>query len=373
MRDRQAGARPKKPAAVLTFFNTISGQYGFWDEFPAMIGERLGRSGVEHICFRRGYDERSTEAPEARHVAPEGSLGKLAWLRENVRPVASGYEKVIFHTHGHYQPVLLGREVWRHGRARWFWTEHLIADPGRRERLKKSVRALGQSLRLFPERLFGVSEAGAARLREQFRPSSVQCIRTGVHLRPTPARTEIPRVPRNALFVGRLIPEKGIWPLVRAFALLRERGVDVTLNIVGPGEQKELRAFLDAHRLNEMVTMTGHQTDVSRFYRQADFVIVPSVWLEALGMVSVEARMYGLPVIYSRRGGLPETQVDGVTGLALPEVTPAAIADAVVALQSDPERYAEMTRRAPVGLEGYAIEHMVDAYVREYLADLASL
>jgi glycosyltransferase involved in cell wall biosynthesis len=361
-----------KKAAVLTFINTISGQYRWWDEFPAMIGQGLGKAGVEHVCFRRDYDALSTEPPETRHPTPEGSLGDLGWLRENVRPVADRFERVIFHTHGHYQPILLGREVWHHGRARWFWTEHLIADPGRGERLKKAVRAVGQVLRLFPERLFGVSEAGAARLREQFLASSVKCIRTSVRLLPSVERTEIPQVPRRALFVGRLIPEKGIWPLLRAFILLRERNVDVTLTVVGPGGP-EVQAFIDANLLQERVRLAGHRTDVAPFYRQADFVIVPSLWLEALGMVSLEARVYGLPVIYSRRGGLPETQIEGVTGLALAEVSPEAIADAVVELQSNPDRYAEMSRRARVGLEEYQIERMVDAYVGEYLNELAAL
>src|SRR6266545_5005326 len=258
-----------KTAAVLTFINNISGRYRWWDEFPAMIGERLGRLGVEHICFRRDYDPNSTEPPDARHVTPEGALGDLKWLRENVRPVAAGFEKVIVHTHGHYQPILLGREVWRHGRARWFWTEHLIADPGRRERLKKAVRIVGQSLRLFPQRLFGVSQAGAARLCEQFRPSSVKCIRTSVRLLNGVVRTDLPAVPRKALFVGRLIPEKGIWPLLEAFVLLQTRGVDVTLTIVGKGLDEDVRAFIAANKLTDRVQLAGHQTDVAPFYRQA--------------------------------------------------------------------------------------------------------
>ena len=362
-----------KPAAVLTFINTSSGRYRWWDEFPAMVGEGLRRAGVEHICFRRDYDDSSTEPPEARHPTPEGSLGDLRWLRENVRPVAAGFEKVIFHTHGHYQPILLGRETWHHGRARWFWTEHLIADPARLEWLRKSARSLGQRLRLFPDRVFGVSEAGASRLRKQFRASSVKCIRTGVRLVPKTPRTDIPQVPRKALFVGRLIEEKGFWPLLRALALLKDRNVEVTLTLVGPGPLQEIQAFIDANMLTERVHLAGYQKDLAPFYRQADFVIVPSLWLEALGMVSLEARMYGLPVIYSRRGGLPETQTDGVTGLGLPEVTPEAIADQVVRLQSDPHRYAEMSRRAPMGLEVFSIERMVDAYVTEYLEELASL
>jgi len=95
-------AVPMRPAAILTFINTISGRYRWWDEFPAMIGEGIRRAGVEHVTFRRDYDPSSLEPPEARHVTPEGSLGNLRWLRDNVRPVANRYEKVIFHTHDHY-------------------------------------------------------------------------------------------------------------------------------------------------------------------------------------------------------------------------------------------------------------------------------
>jgi len=359
--------------AVFTFFNTTSGMYAFWDDFARMVGEGLRRHGVENVCFRRDYSDRSTDPPEARHPTPEGSLGSTRWLQENVRPVAARFDKVIFHTHGHYLPIWLGKEVWHHGRARWFWTEHLIADPGKHERLKKAARTIGQGLRLLPTRLYGVSEPGADRLRQQFRAASVRCIRTGVRLLDGVARSEISKAPHRALFVGRLIEEKGIWPLLKAFVVLRDRGVDVTLTMVGPGAMREVQEFIEANRLQERVALTGFQGDAHAFYRQADFVIVPSIWLEALGMVSVEARMHGLPVIYSRRGGLPGTQIDGVTGLALADVTPEEIADRVVQLVSDPVRYAEMCRRAPIGLEEFSIERMVDAYVRDYVEALDAL
>jgi glycosyltransferase involved in cell wall biosynthesis len=362
-----------KSAAVVTFFNTTSGQYRFWDEFATMIGERLRPKGVENICFRRDYGADAPEPADARHPTPEGALGNRRWLRENVRPLAADFEKVIFHTHGHYQPIWLGTEVLSHGRASWFWTEHLIADPGKREGLKKLARSAAQKLALFPKRLYGVSEAGAARLREQFLPSTVRCIRTGVRLLPSVPPREIPVVPRRGLFVGRLIEEKGFWPLLKAYALLRKRDVDVTLTLVGPGPLEQIQVFIDENGLHDHVKLAGYQKSTGPFYEQADFVIVPSVWLEALGMVSVEARMHGLPVIYSKRGGLPGTQIDGVTGLALAEVTPEEIADKIMMLVSDPARYAEMCRRAPQNLNEFSIEHMVDSYVKDYQEELAKL
>lgn len=365
--------RAVRPAAVVTFFNTTSGQYRFWDEFATMIGERLRPKGVENFCFRRDYGADAPEPPEARHPTPEGALGNRRWLRENVRPIAAEFEKVIFHTHGHYQPIWLGAEVLTHGRASWFWTEHLIADPGKHEGFKKLARSAAQRLALFPQRLYGVSEAGATRLREQFNPSSVRCIRTGVRLLAEPPAREIPAVPRRGLFVGRLIEEKGFWPLLKAYVLLRKRDVDVTLTLVGPGPLDEIQKFIDDNGLHDHVKLAGYQKSTGPFYKEADFVIVPSVWLEALGMVSVEARMHGLPVIYSKRGGLPGTQVDGVTGLALDSVTPEEIAAKITSLVSDPARYAEMCRQAPKNLSEFSIEHMVDSYIRDYQEELARL
>src|SRR5262245_27251413 len=126
-----------RSAAVFTFSNTISGRYSFWDDFANMIGDGLKRRGIESICFRRGYNEHATEPHADRRVAPPGCLGSLGWLRDNVRPLAARFDKVIFHTHAHYQPIWLGTEVWRHRKARWFWTEHLISVPGRYDKIKQ--------------------------------------------------------------------------------------------------------------------------------------------------------------------------------------------------------------------------------------------
>jgi glycosyltransferase involved in cell wall biosynthesis len=353
--------------AVISFLNVTSGRYRWWDEFPLMIGERLRATGTDHVCFYRDYEASSPQPQSGRHPTPNDSLADTRWLIENVRPMAAAYDQVIFHTHGHYRPIAIWREVKRHRAARWFWTEHQISEPRRFDAMRKIARVIGQHAGRFPSRLFGVSDAGAARLAQQFRASSVSCIRTGIRIDPPIAtESEPPRVPRRALFVGRLIPGKGIWPLLHAMVLLRKQGVDVHLTIVGKGMAEESDRFIKANDLGQHVTIAGHQIDVGPFYRDADFVVIPTLVREALGMVSLEARLHGLPVIYADRGGLPETQIDGVTGIKLHETTPETIAQAIQGLQEDPHRYASMRAAAPAGLESFSIEKMVDAYVTEY-------
>ena len=232
-------------------------------------------------------------------------------------------------------------------RAKWFWTEHQISEARRFNALRKLGRCVGQQRGRFPTRVFGVSEAGAARLKQQFGASTVQCIRTGIHVQdPVPwDGSNAAAIPRGA-FAGRLIAGKGIWPLLNAMVLLKEKGSDIHLTLVGRGMTDEVNAYIRDNNLSNHVTLAGHQLDVEPYYREADFVIIPTLVREALGMVSLEARRYALPVIYSNRGGLPETQIDGLTGLMLPSPTAEEIARAILSLQSDPARYARMRQRA---------------------------
>lgn len=67
----------------------------------------------------------------------------------------------------------------------------------------------------------------------------------------------------------------------------------------------------DRRRLHERpnVTILDPVDDVDRLYRQTRVLLVPSVWDEAFGLVSVEAMLRGLPVLSSDAGGLPEAKL----------------------------------------------------------------
>jgi glycosyltransferase involved in cell wall biosynthesis len=64
-------------------------------------------------------------------------------------------------------------------------------------------------------------------------------------------------------------------------------------------------------------------------YRNVDVVVVPSLWEEPLGMIVPEAYMHGVPVIVSRRGGLPEMVEEGRTGLTYEPLEPGALLEAI--------------------------------------------
>jgi glycosyltransferase involved in cell wall biosynthesis len=60
-------------------------------------------------------------------------------------------------------------------------------------------------------------------------------------------------------------------------------------------------------RLPQNVRMLRRQPDPASFYRSLKLLLVPSVWEEGFGMVCLEAQRFGVPVIASKRGGLPES------------------------------------------------------------------
>ncbi|MFA6131762.1 MAG: glycosyltransferase family 4 protein [Patescibacteria group bacterium] len=126
------------------------------------------------------------------------------------------------------------------------------------------------------------------------------------------------------LFVGRLVEEKGVWPLLRAAKQLPQ----INFKFVGTGpEEERLKQAAEPLSNVEFVGFASGEA-LWNLYRGARCVVVPSLWQEVFGLVVLEAMAAGKPVIASNIGGLPETVVDRVTGLlvqpgSVPELTEA--------------------------------------------------
>lgn len=111
---------------------------------------------------------------------------------------------------------------------------------------------------------------------------------------------------RDALFVGRLSPEKGVPLLLEAWRQLAP--TDTKLNIIGEGTLPS--------NLPENVKVLGKKTpeEVQRAMSQSAFVVMPGLWPEPFGRVAVEAFSQGTPVIATGIGGVADIVEDGVTG-----------------------------------------------------------
>jgi glycosyltransferase involved in cell wall biosynthesis len=108
------------------------------------------------------------------------------------------------------------------------------------------------------------------------------------------------------LFVGRLTPQKGGDWLLRAAAQV---GTAIEVDIAGDGpERAALERLADTLGLADRTTFHGwvDAGEVQRLFAGARAVVVPSVWQEPAGLVTLEAAAAGRPVIASRVGGIPE-------------------------------------------------------------------
>jgi glycosyltransferase involved in cell wall biosynthesis len=134
-------------------------------------------------------------------------------------------------------------------------------------------------------------------------------------------------------FIGRLCREKGIEWLLETFAS-HARAADRLL-VAGSGDGEFVQS-LQARFASPAVSFLG-RVDPAAFYEQVDVVIVPSLWHEPFGRMAIEALAHGIPVIGTRRGGIPEAIEDGVTGLLVDPDEPDSLAKAMRKFSDSPE------------------------------------
>jgi len=185
-----------------------------------------------------------------------------------------------------------------------------------------------------------------------------------------------------AAFVGRLTKQKGVDTLLAAWPKVVACCPDARLIIAGDGE---LRAKLErkTSRLQRAPTLSarltfrsvrflGWRSDVPSLMTDIDVLVVPSLW-EGFGMVTLEAMAARKPVVASRAGALPEIVADGETGLLVPPADSGRLAEALVAVLSDPARARLMGERGRARLQAeFSVGKMVESHDQVY-AETAAL
>jgi glycosyltransferase involved in cell wall biosynthesis len=207
---------------------------------------------------------------------------------------------------------------------------------------------------LYADTIVTICEYNVRFLREQY-PDTYQQIADRIHvnyrgldLGEFPYRAE-QRSSRRVLAVGRLSKEKGYDDLLRAVSVLVGRGVDVELELVGEGPEREtLTRLADALEIRDKVTFRGwlQIADVRKAMHEATVLAQPSR-IEGLPTVIEEAIALGIPVVGSRVGGLPELLDDGRCGVLVEPGDVKGLADGLQTLLGDPAlrvMYAERAR-----------------------------
>jgi len=183
----------------------------------------------------------------------------------------------------------------------------------------------------------------------------------------------------RVVFVGSVLPQKGVHTAVEALGLLANdpKSTPMTLHILGKGHpeyEQRLRAMVQQYRIEDRVTFHAPipRSELADFLARFDALVLPSTWEEPQARISQEAMASGLVLVGTLTGGTKEILIDEQNGLAFEKEDAQGLARQLQRLAIDPELRAKLTHAAwQTVSEGFTISHMIDQ-MESYLADVAA-
>lgn len=142
-----------------------------------------------------------------------------------------------------------------------------------------------------------------------------------------------------ALFIGRIhFSEKGVGVLLDAVKHVASAEPDFQLVIVGGGgESERMFEYIEKLGIQKYVFAAGRKpfSELVKYINASDALVVPSLWMEAFGQVTIEGMACGVPVVTSDAGASPEINIHGITGFVVPKGDAALLARAILKIFQD--------------------------------------
>lgn len=158
----------------------------------------------------------------------------------------------------------------------------------------------------------------------------------------------------HLLFLSNLIESKGVYVLLDACKILKDRGYLFFCDFVGAESLKISKstffAEVSKRGLGEFVKYHGRKygTEKDYYFRHADIFVFPT-YNETFGLVNLEAMQYQLPLVTTNEGGIPDVVKDGINGFICERKNAESLAIAIEKLLLSPEL------RVKLGNQGYDI------------------
>jgi glycosyltransferase involved in cell wall biosynthesis len=168
----------------------------------------------------------------------------------------------------------------------------------------------------------------------------------------------------DVLYVGQVVKAKGVHILINSIKQLRHS--NVRLHILGKGRDLEYMKKLSDG--DDRIKFHGFisNMDIAKFYQEANFVVVPSIWYEVFGIINIEAFSYGTPVIVSNIGGLPELVEEGNNGHMFEPGNSEELGDIIASLASNPSKLRSLEEGAFVSREKYTLVDHINKFEELY-------
>lgn len=214
-------------------------------------------------------------------------------------------------------------------------------------------------------------------LMQEISPLKIKNVQTAVIPNGVPKidfkSREKPDSPTRLLFISNLFPSKGIYELLHIMKELRNQQANVRLQIAGTfwrsNYQKKMTGMIDNYRLNEVVSLVGPVFGDEKWkqYRDADVFIFPTQFKEeCFPLVVLEAMQFGLPIIASNIGAIPEIIEHGVDGFLFHPEDLSGFVRAISELNDQKDKLKKMGLAA----RNKYMEHYTDAHLEKNIRDL---
>jgi glycosyltransferase involved in cell wall biosynthesis len=192
-----------------------------------------------------------------------------------------------------------------------------------------------------------------------------QLVRNGIPLPSVRQKPFAPDAARRFLFAARLTVEKGCEVVLEAVRRM-PADADFILQVAGKGPFADAFASLAAS--DARVQFLGYiQNDAkTEAFAAADCLLLPSLWYENAPVVIVEAAAYGIGVIGSDIGAIPEFVTQEKTGLLFAPGNPDALAASMLRLIREPQLLPQFRENAKALVAVSGVDTMVDAYLAQY-------
>ena len=153
------------------------------------------------------------------------------------------------------------------------------------------------------------------------------------------------------LFLSHLKQNKGVLIFIEALSILHKKGFLFNARLVGSPSEisiEELNSIIEKHNLVPYIQITGPLTGVAKQneYKRADIFVFPT-YNDAFPLVILEAMQFGLPVVSTHEGSIPEIIIDNETGFIVEKKRPKILAEKIAILLKD------KNRREVMGNNGY--------------------
>jgi glycosyltransferase involved in cell wall biosynthesis len=369
-------AKPRSPIVIVCGAGYVSGK----EAMALELGQGLARNGdtvsfITSFWNNGDFVKRLQLAGLPNHVLPIGFISATLTV-ECLRMTAEqiwhlpdllwGYAGImrrlnprrVVHTNWHHALLLLGflrpdRDL--------YWLHEFVPD------LPQYRRVFGW----FARRLncfVCVSQAVAGSLRQLgIDETKIRVIHNGITDLSLTGSTRQNAAAFRIGIVGQVGAWKGHEDLLEAFAVVHQKHGSSELHIFGNGDAT-YRSKLE-HKSIELgvgnwVKWHDFVSDRREIYSNLDLCVVPSRSQDPLPTTAIEAGFCGLPVIATRRGGLPEVIKHETNGLLVEARRPAELADAMCRLISDPQ----LRQRLAVNARLCAREHFgSERFLKEFI------